>query len=122
MREFQGKRRFKKILYSRAAFCLLVLLGLLLGRSVAGVWWRSRGVEVERQTVAAELEALETRKRDLLQSIASLETDRGVEAELRSKFLVARPGEQVITVIYSEASSSATSTAGWWRRLGEFFK
>lgn len=123
MREFQGKRRLKQFFYSRVTVALLILVVLLLARAATGVWWRSRGVAEERQAVDQELAAAVSRRQELTASIARLETARGVEAELRSKFSVARPGERVISVISSAPPEPVESRdRGWWDWVKNFLR
>ncbi len=123
MREFQGKRRLKQFFYSRVTVALLILVVLLLARAAAGVWWRSRGVAEERQAVDQELAEAVSRRQELTASIARLETARGVEAELRSKFSVARPGERVISVISSASAEPVESPdRGWWDWVKNFLR
>ena len=77
----------------------------------------------ERQAVDQELAAAVSRRQELTASIARLETARGVEAELRSKFSVARPGERVISVISSASPEPVESRGrGWWDWVKNFLR
>jgi hypothetical protein len=56
--------------------------------------------------------------------VAYLETDIGIEDEIRSKYRVARPGESVALIVddtdeKSEATTTATST-GFWNKVLQF--
>lgn len=50
----------------------------------------------------AHLESLLERKAQLQQKVEYLSNDRGIEAEMRRNFDVARPGEQVVIILDKE--------------------
>ncbi len=55
-----------------------------------------------------ELEALETRATTLKEEIANLQNGRGLEAEMRNRFDVAKSGEQVIVIVEEDGSNTAS--------------
>lgn len=59
--------------------------------------------EAEART---KLDTLEARKSDLEKKVKYLSNDRGIEAEMRRNFDVARPGEQVVIIVDKEASTT----------------
>ena len=61
------------------------------------------GKEAEAQE---KLDTLTARKADLEKKVQYLSNDRGIEAEMRRNFDVARPGEQVVIIIDKEASTT----------------
>ena len=120
MREFQGKRTLKRVLYSRWFVFLLLVVLIIVGRSVWRVWQRSRVVLADRDAVAAQVAALAAREASLEHDLASLQTDRGKEELIREKFSVVKEGERVITVITPPVATSSTPTTSWWQDLWPF--
>ena len=123
MREFQGKRQTRRILYSLPVRLVLVVLIIMLGASVWRLYDKRQIVVKERESLLAEVASLEARRAVLLEEVASLKTARGVEAEVREKFNVVKPGERVINFVAAVATGTATTTteATWWERFVDSF-
>lgn len=104
--------------YLKAGLLALLVLWLLV--MVYGIY---RKEEVARRAVEetnAQLESLRVREAALSKDLAELATERGREATVRETYGVARPGEEVIIVVPTEAATS-TPPLPWWRRaLGRF--
>ena len=122
MREFQGKRRVKAVLYSRPFVIFLIILIFVLAHSVWGVWQRSQVVTADRDTLAAQLAEVRARHDGLAADTALLETDRGVEETIRQKFAVVKEGEEVITVVSTSTTATSTATTSWWQEFLGWFK
>ena len=75
------------------------LVALLLGNAAWHVWEKQQQAALEYRTQAAALVELQGRKDALHQKLSALDTDRGVEAELRERYSVAKPGEELIVVV-----------------------
>jgi cell division protein FtsB len=121
MTDFQGRRRWRSVWYSRPVAVVLVLAALLLGHSVFSVYWRHRAVAVSRAQAEAELASLRAQQATLEREISELKTDAGIAAEIRKKFPVVSEGEKVIVVVPEEASGTTTTTPqesdGWWQAV-----
>ena len=55
-----------------------------------------------RAAVENEIHSLETRRQSLEQEVNYLSNERGIEAEMRRQFDVAREGEQVVIILEDE--------------------
>lgn len=124
MREFQERRRFKRLLHSRYAIAVLVILCILLGRAVWDVYGKYERSKEIRDRTKAELAALDTRQKLLNQGIADLNTDLGKEKEVRDRFGVVKEGERMIILVNGASGSANVSPApekSWWDRLVSFF-
>ena len=74
-------------------------------------------VENEYQDYTARAAALES-------GIAKLESDRGVEEEIRNKFRVTKDGEKMVVIVQPEGISTASPEIveqDWWQRFLSFF-
>lgn len=123
MKEFQGRRLFRQVLYSRPVLILLGLIIVLIGFSVFKLYRKEHVADLERQALLSELTRLEARRVELESEIERLLTERGQEAEIREKLGLALPGEGVITVIGPEAGSEikVLENKSWWQKVGDFF-
>jgi cell division protein FtsB len=102
MLEFYKKRTLRGWLHSPV---MLGFLGLVILFMLSVVYQRysieqemvSRRVEAE-----AHLKELESRRTELEKKVEYLSNERGIEAEMRRNFDVARPGEQVVIILDEE--------------------
>jgi cell division protein FtsB len=118
----QIKKKFKKISVSPLAVILVLILAVFLGRAS----W----IAFERNKSAAELLAnleekrreLENRQSIISSSLVKLETDAGVEEEIRNKFGMQKDGEKTIVIVDSNQSNSETGDKkNWWSKIRNFF-
>lgn len=111
MREFQAKRRFENLLYSTGSILiLLVVIGFLV-KAVFGAYDKKRRSEAELARTQTAHAALVLERNNLSKSEAFLKTEEGVEAELRSKYRLVRPGENVAVIVDEENSSLIPNSA-----------
>jgi cell division protein FtsB len=99
MLEFQQKRNIKNILYSKFSLVILFLLIIFLAHSTYGIYIKSKLSTEGYDKVKNQYEDLNNRKIALESEIDRLNSDIGIEEELRSKFNVAKPGETVVVVV-----------------------
>lgn len=109
MREFQKRRKLKERLYSIPV--LLVLL-VLLFVALNGAWnmygkYASNSAELSR--MRAEAADMRERREELTGKLRYLETDKGVEEEIRNKYNVVKEGEEVVVIVDDRASTSPES-------------
>ncbi len=99
MREFQDKNKVKKRLYSKTVLLGLLIAIVLLTRGVYGVYAKEQESRAEVNRIKAKKVELEARFAEIKQNEEMLKTPEGIEAEIRSKFDVAKDGEGVIVVV-----------------------
>lgn len=119
MRELELRQKFRKRIYSLPALLLLSLLTVVLIRAGYSIWMTERESAKEVDILREEVSILAKREGFLKGSIDKLNTDEGVEEEIKSKFNVARPGERV-AVIVDPLETEATSTPlirPWYKRI-----
>jgi cell division protein FtsB len=106
MLEFYQKRSWRTILHSRVALGLAILLCLLMAQIVYGRYVIQQEMIAKEAEARTKLDALEAHKADLEKKVLYLSNDRGIEAEMRRNFDVARPGEQVVIIVDKDASTT----------------
>lgn len=120
MTNFQQKRQFKKIIYSKISFIILFILVFFLGKSTFDIYKKSKLSSDNYNEVKKNYDNLENRKNMLESEINKLKTDYGIEEEIRSKFNVAKSGEIVVRIVNSSSSISTNtdnSKKGFWSKL-----
>ena len=124
MLEFQQKRKIRKILYSPVSLIVLAVIAVVLVRGAWNVYEKESSSGDYLDQARTELAKVTATQQDLAASVAELQTQQGIEADIRHKFRVVKPGEQIAVIVDGPASDSAvvaTSTPGFWARLFSFF-
>jgi len=106
MREFQEKRLFRKIFFSRPVFLLLSALLVLFSFSVFEIYKKHKHAKLLNQEAENEILVLEEKKLRLKAGINEVQTPEGTEEELRRKFQIKKPGEEYIVIIDNEPDES----------------
>ncbi|MBX4210641.1 septum formation initiator family protein [Candidatus Parcubacteria bacterium] len=99
MLEFKQKQQFKRRLYSRSVLIVLVIIGLFFGQATWGIYKKKHDSELKADQAIAELKALKERQKELSLDVQKLNTDRGVEEEIRDKFSVTKPNEHMVVIV-----------------------
>jgi cell division protein FtsB len=74
---------------------------------------------------ANSLKGLQVREKMLSSGINKLETDNGIEQEIREKYGLVKPGEEVIIVVDKGDSTSSlpiSSRTGFWQKVKDWLK
>lgn len=117
MLEFYERRKLKRLLYSWPAVFVLLLIFLFLAQNVWDVFVTERNTIDKRTERATVLENLEGRKAVLESQIDKLNTERGLEEEIRNKFEVSKEGESVIVLLdkkEEEVKIEKKKGLFWW--------
>jgi cell division protein FtsB len=124
MLDYGQKRKFRSFLYNRYILGFLGLLVILAVHSTWNVYQKQRESVALLRVAQGESSVLKAREQELQTKIASMQTEQGMEEEIRSKFNVAKPGENVVVVLdQSDATTStSTTTISFWQSILNFFK
>lgn len=125
MAEFEEHKKFWGIFYSPLVLIVLLIISVFLTRATWQVYTHERVSMQNRERLENELAMVKDREAILKEQVAALETPKGVEDEIRSKFNVAKEGEQVAIIVNDTNATSATSTPvkekTWWQKFVGFF-
>lgn len=103
---------------------LLVILFFLL-KAVWRVYEKEALTRDNLAKTAAIYESLEARRSSLSAEINRLKTEAGQEEEIREKYGLVRPGEEVIVMVNkgaNSATSSAYTSGGFWQKMLSWFR
>lgn len=121
-RIIQNKR--KSWYHSPILAVFLVLLVVWGGVVVTKTYLKYREARNLRNQYQAELDALKRKQGELNTKIGELSTERGMEAELRNRYRVVKPGESLVIVVDKEQVKSQApidqNQVSWWVRLRTF--
>lgn len=110
MKDFKRKKLVKNVLFSYTTLLVLALFIVLMGKSVFERFTVEREMSIRRADAERELKELKQRAAALESQVEYLEDDRGMEAEIRSRFDVVKEGEQVVVILDDEKKEDATET------------
>lgn len=99
MFDFHEKRKIRGWLYSKVTIGALFLVAFLISYNVIERFNVEREMAAKRFEQEEELSELRQRAAALETKVEHLKNSRGVEEELRSRFDVAREGEQVVVIV-----------------------
>ncbi len=122
MADFRQKQKMRKVLYSR--FTLLALAFLLL-IGIVNTWDIYTKARLSRQTAERsreEYEELKKQEEILSQKVNRLQTDSGIEAEIRERYGVAKPGEQMIMILDTKEEKKEEDTGGIFTKIKNWFR
>ena len=112
MFDFHEKRKIRSWLYSRVSIAIILMVTLWLSTGVFERYQVEREMAAKREEKEAELKDLEARANVLNERVEHLLDDRGIEEELRSRFDVAKEGEQVVVIVEDESASNSSMNQG----------
>lgn len=111
--------RWKKAV---AFLALLLVLGVLLN-SVNNIFQKKREAEQALVRMEKEAEDLKNREASLKESIAKLNTEEGLNFEIRKKLNVAQAGESVAVIVDENGTTTvAVTEISAWQKFKNFFQ
>lgn len=123
MADFQKRKKLRRIFYSPLSIVLFAVVAFFLAKGVWNIFEKERLAKEEAGVAQANLTLLEKRQAALLAEIDRLQSQRGIEEELRAKFNATKPGEGVIVIVDNQSGDArkAATTTSWWQKfLGLF--
>lgn len=105
MLQFYQKRSFLSWCQSPVILLLLAGVCIWLALSVYERFTIEREMAERRAAVEADVAALRGRKAALEERVEYLSHERGIEAEMRRNFDVAKPGEEVVIILDNNSAA-----------------
>jgi len=120
---FFRKRHIKRALYAKVVIAVLAVIVIFTIGNTWDIYKKASFAKQKRDEAVKELQSLQERKESLSLSVASLDTKRGIEEEVRSKFGVVKEGEEVVVIIdeTSDKKSPESKKSGFWHTVVSFF-
>ena len=104
---------------------IVVTAGLLsfLGFNTWTIYTKNEAAAKAHFDEADQLAELTAREKALSAKLDALGTSRGVEAEVRETYPLARSGEEVIVLTDTKSPTTSSSQSGWgpWRWFSSLF-
>ena len=122
MLDFQQKRKIRSVLYHKATLIILSILVLIIIHSTWGVYQKKKASENLKNTALEKVTELRVHDDELTYKIERLETDQGIEEEIRAKFNVAKAYESMVIVVENDESNASTTIPekDFWQTIKDF--
>ena len=120
MMEFHKKKKIRKMVYSPITLIILAIIFFILLKAAWGVYKKEYVSTGNLDKEKIELAKLQSRQKDLAQAISYLNTDEGIENEIRTKFRAVKEGENVAVIIDATATRTpekVSTSRGFWYNL-----
>jgi|SRR3989344_172619 len=123
MKDFKAAQRIRRKLYSKTVFVILAVITLVLLKGAWGVFQKQQESGKNLARVEKELVTASERQVELEQSVKNLETIQGIEEEIRSRYSVAKPGEEVVLIVDPPVPDDGTLSerGSSWSKIKKWF-
>lgn len=124
MFDFHEKRRFRRLLYSKVTLIILALIVVWLLFTAWDMYKKERDTGLKSAEQGNILNELKERETALQEEIDRLSTEKGIEAEIRSKFEVGKEGENVIIIVDNPEEKDQKNTGlkrNFWQKIFDWF-
>lgn len=122
MLDFSQKRKLKHIAYHPVTLVIMAILVIYSIYSTYEIWQKMLRSRLSREQAQNRLDALQARENEIKSKIGDLQTSAGEEAEIRTKFDVAKKDENVVIVLNEQNAATTTpKKAGFWEKILNIF-
>jgi cell division protein FtsB len=125
MFNYQQKKQIRKVIYSKITLLILFIFIIILSKACYGIYQKQKISEQNLEIVEEEYYSLNSRKDVLESEIDKLNTEEGIEREIRSKFNVSKPGEIMINIVDDNKNISnddSNQKKSFWDNIINIFK
>ncbi|HEY0220752.1 MAG TPA: septum formation initiator family protein [Candidatus Paceibacterota bacterium] len=124
MLDIQQKRKLRGVIYNKFSLIGLGLLVVFFIHSTWGVYQKKEESKRLVETSEENLNKLREREKDISSKINYLDTQDGLEEEIRSKFSVAKENESMVVVVQGNEKVATTTSEKmtFWQKIKNFFR
>ena len=123
MLDSQQKRKVNQVLYHKVTLIILFIVVIFVIHSTWVVYQKKLESEELRDISLRYKNVLEERDRELGLQMDRLETEAGKEAEIRSKFSVAKDRENIVVIVDDSSTIKPTlPPRSLWQKFLDLFK
>ena len=99
MRSFQSRNFGRRLIYSRVSIAAMLAVAVFAGQATLRSFLESRNARKAYVEVNQKHEELISQKDDLEKRLEYLASDYGLERELRRKFGLVKPDEEILVIV-----------------------
>lgn len=127
MLDFQRKNKWEKEFYHLIVLIFLAILAGFLIKGVIRVYPNYSKTSSVVEDLRQEKSEMTEKKQELAENITRLQTDTGIEEDIREKFNVAKEGEKVIVIVDEDGKVEDRRAKDvpfwvlWWQKFTSIF-
>ncbi len=123
MREFEYKRKFRRVLSSPLVLLPLAVLLVFLVRGAWNIYVKNRDSAAELHLAEERLARLAERHAALSAGIEKFQTESGIEGEIRERLQMAKEGERAVVIVDDENKPKQLplSEPNFLQKIWDFF-
>ena len=123
MLDFHQKRKVRSVIYHKVTLVVLAVLVVIMARSTWVVYQKQVESEEIKKVSLQNTNELRQRDNNLTTKIERLETQPGIEEEIRSKFSVVKDRENMVVVVENQNPEVSTTSnrTGFWGLIKQLF-
>lgn len=125
MQEFQERKKFKRIIFSKLALFILLAVFVFISTFTVKVFLKSRKAGERKEEILEKLNQIEKQKSSLEENIKRLQSEAGVEEEIRKNLGMAKPGEEVLVIMDKKEDNGKIEPrgiTGFLQKIWQFIK
>ncbi len=101
MSEIRKKKRLRRVFTSPLSLLVLLVVCVLVARGTYSIYLKAERAKEARNDVDRELTELLAREIFLESEVKKLETESGIEQEIRERYGLGKPGESLAIIVDS---------------------
>jgi len=119
MRELQQRQKMRSRLYSIPALLALLIFAIFVAKGTVSVVQKEQESASDVQALKQKITTLTSEQANMKEDIANLNTQAGIDEEIKTKFNVSEPGEHVAILVdpRNSTSTGATSSRAWYKQV-----
>lgn len=107
-----GQLFFRKVILSIPFLVFLFIIFILFSISTTRVYLQSKKIFNDKTLKEKQLKKEEEKNRELSQKIVEIQTEEGIEKQLREKFQIKKEGEEVVVFVNPKINNSEEEESG----------
>ena len=108
--DYRERTVLRRAIYAKPTILFLGIIAVFALHGAWGMYEKSEDASGRAQKAEVELAKQKDRESELKVDIARLSTERGVEEEIRSRFMVAKNGEHIMIISSGDEEKAHTVT------------
>lgn len=122
MKKFKENNKIRNILESWPSLFILTVIILIFGYNLVVFFGKMQDTQNNKEIVQNKIIELEKNKEKLETDILNLQTNAGIEENIRENFGLAKQGEEVIVIVPNTDKVEEKKTEGFWEKVLSWFK
>lgn len=104
-----GQLFFRKVILSMPFLISLFIIFILFSISTTRVYFQSKKIYKAKVFKEEQLKKEEEKNKELNQKLADIQTENGIEKQLREKFQIKKEGEEVVVFVNPKTNNNEES-------------